>query len=221
MRLLCITVLFTCHLGAETLADVLARIDKTAAGFRSLSATMQRTEFTAVLNENTQSTGALRLKRSGNQLIGIIDFNAPDVLRIELRNRQVTKYYPKANTAEIYDVSQYGQQLDQFLLIGFGTSSRELKNDYEIKLAGSDALPSGKTSRLELTPKRGKARELLTKIELWIPENEGYAIQEKLHEKSKDYKLIVYSDVKLNPPLEEASLQLQLPPTVKKTYPNK
>lgn len=222
MRFFLIAILLLAGtLRAETLAEVLARMDRAAAGFQSLSARMKRSDHTAVIKDTSVSAGTLRLKRIGGQTAGLIEFSEPDPRFVELRDRKVTVFYPKANTAEIYDVGKRGEQLDQFILLGFGTTSAELKKNYEVKLAGSESAAGVKASKLELIPKSGEARKHLDKIELWIPEDAGHAVQEKLYQKSKDWNLIVYSDVKVNPPLADADLRLKLPANVQKIHANK
>jgi len=112
---------------AEPLADVLARMDKAAAEFHSLSAGMKRVQFTAVLSESSEMEGVVRLRRIKNGTQGIIEFKQPEQRTVFINGKQVQIYYPKANTVEIYDTSKYTSNMDQILLLGFGTSAAELK----------------------------------------------------------------------------------------------
>jgi outer membrane lipoprotein-sorting protein len=74
---------------------------------------------------------------------------------------------------------------------------------------------------LELIPKSEEVRNLTTKIELWIPEGKSNPVQEKLTQPSKNYHLVVFSDVKLNVPLPDSDYSLKLPPGVTKLHPQK
>jgi outer membrane lipoprotein-sorting protein len=206
---------------AETLDAVLARMDQAAPQFKSYSATMKRQEYTAVLNETTVSKGSMRLKRAKTGMTGVIDFTEPDPMTVYLNGKTVQRFFPKAHTVEIYDVGKYAHSIDEVILVGFGTSGADLKKQYDIKLGGSETVAGVTTSRLELVPKDSETRKLVSKIEMWIPEGQANPIQEKLSPPSKDYSIINFSDVKINPTLPDSDYTLTLPAGVKKIYPQK
>lgn len=206
---------------AEPLADILARMDQAAAEFRSLSAQMKRVQFTAVLSESSEMDGVLRLKRTKGGTQGVIDFQQPEQRTVLIEGKSVKIYYPKANTVEIYDASKYSSNMDQILLLGFGTSSAELKKSYDFKEGGAEKISGVATTRVELTPKSAELQKLITKIELWIPEGQSNPIRAKFSEPSKNYELVDYSDIKVNPALPAAAFELKLPDKVKKIYPQK
>jgi len=58
---------------------------------------------------------------------------------------------------------------------------------------------------------------------LWIPEQgDPYPLREKISQPSGDYRLVTYSDVKINPAhLKSDALQLKLPSGVKTEHPGK
>ncbi len=206
---------------AEPMADILARMDQAAGEFRSLSAQMKRLQFTAVLDESSEMDGVLRLRRAKGGTQGVIEFQQPEQRTVLIEGKTVRIYYPKANTVEIYDASKYSSNMDQILLLGFGTSSAELKKSYDFKDGGAQKIGGVATTRLELTPKSAELQKLITKIELWIPEGQSNPIRAKFSEPSKNYELVDYSDIKVNPPLPESAFALKLPEKVKKIYPQK
>jgi outer membrane lipoprotein-sorting protein len=75
------------------------------------------------------------------------------------------------------------------------------------------------TTRLQLTPKSQELLKLASTIELWIPEGQSYPVQEKFFEPSKNYKLVTYSAIKMNPELPGAAFDLKLPPGTKQVHP--
>jgi outer membrane lipoprotein-sorting protein len=206
---------------AEPLADVLARMDQAAGDFRSLSAQMKRMTYTAVLDESSAMDGMLRLRRAKGGTEGVVEFQQPEQRTVVIKGKSVQIYYPKANTVEIYDASKYSSNMDQILLMGFGTSSAELRKSYEFKDGGAQRIGGVATTRLELTPKSAELQKLITKIELWIPEGQSNPIRAKFSEPSRNYELVDYSDIKVNPALPEAAFLLKLPDKVKKIYPQK
>jgi outer membrane lipoprotein-sorting protein len=211
--------LFSLH--AEALEDLLARMDRAAQEFRSLSAKMKRMQYTAVIDEKSETEGAMRIRRAKAGTVGIVEFPAPDERTVFIAGKTAQIYYPKANTVEIYDTSKYVSNIDQFLLLGFGTTSAELNKAYTIRAAGTEMIGSVAATKLELTPKSAELKKLIAKIELWIPEGQSNPVQEKLTEPSKNYELINYLDIKVNPPLPDSAFELKLPSGVKKVYPQK
>jgi outer membrane lipoprotein-sorting protein len=206
---------------AEPLSDVLARMDRAAADFRSLSAGMKRVQFTAVLSESSEMDGAVRLRRTKNGTQGIVEFQQPDKRTVFINGKQVQIYYPKANNVEIYDTSKYTTNMDQILLLGFGTSAAELKKSYDIKDGGVQKINGADTTRIELAPRSDEMKKLITKIELWIPEGQSNPVRAKFSEPSKNYELVDYSDIKVNPTLPDSAFAFKVPKDAKKIHPQK
>jgi outer membrane lipoprotein-sorting protein len=208
-------------LGADTLNDVLARMDRSAETFQGMTANLTQLQHTAIINEDERDSAAVRMKKEKGGLRGFVEFAEPNRRLIGFQNRQLQVYYPKTNTVDIYDLGKHGAELDQFLLLGFGTSGKDLEKNYNMRVTGSENLNGKPVTRMDLVPKTANAKEYLKKLELWIPTSASYPIQEKIHKNDQDYILIQYSDIKLNPGLTDKDLELSLPAGVSKVYPQK
>ena len=206
---------------AESLSDVLARMDRAAAEFKTFTAKVKQTEFTAILDETTTKDGVVRLKRSGSVTVARMEFLEPDPSVMHISGRTIQVFYPKANTVQIYDAGKNANMVAQFLVLGFGTSQKELQKSYDIKLGGADRVGNVSATRLELTPKAKEIKEVAARIDLWIPDGQGSPIQERVTKPSKDYSLYTYSEPRLNAALPDADFTLTLPAGVKKIYPQK
>jgi|SRR5947209_14117555 len=207
-----------------SLQDLLARMDEAAGSFHSMSANVKYVTHTAVLDDNSDEGGTVVMKKVRANLVqGLIDFTVPDRRTVTIEQRKVQIYYPKIKTVQVIDLGKHGEQLDQFLLIGFATSGTELARDYSMRVLGPEKALGQKTAKIELMPKAGEARQYLQKLELWIPErpSQPYPVQEKIYEKSGDYRLVTYTDMKINPALPPDALKLKLPAGVKTEYPQK
>src|SRR5689334_17831936 len=89
---------------AESLNDVLARMDKSAQLFQSMSAGLTQVNHTEIINENETQKATVRMKKGkGGGIFGRVDFSGPNQMIVGIRDRQVQKYYPKSNTVEVYD----------------------------------------------------------------------------------------------------------------------
>ena len=219
--------LFALPAGAsDALQELRARLDKAAADFHAMTAQVVYITHTAVLDENMTETGNVVMKKlQAGEVQGLVDFVTPDKRTVTFEKRRLQIFYPKAKLLDIWDLDKHGDQLDQFLMIGFGTSGTSLARDYGMKVLGTEPVKEqqGATGiRLELIPKDAEARKYVTKVELWLPQTgDPYPLQEKISQPSGDYRLVLYKDLKINPVLKPDALELKLPPGVKKEYPGK
>ena len=203
---------------ADTLNDVLARMDTAAAAFKGMTAQMKRLDHTAVINDTSEERGAVALRKTSKGVQILMDSTFPDKRTLWFQGRNLQIYLPKINTIQIYDLGKKRDQIDQFLVLGFGVSGKELQKQYTIKFNGSETVNGVKTSRVDLTPKSKDAQELFQHLELWIPESEGHAVQQKVYLRGGDYKLLTYSEIKINPAQTDAAFDLKAPKNAKKEY---
>jgi len=207
--------------GAD-LKQTLARVDQAAAGFRGLIAKVKKLDYTAVIKESAVETGQITLRRpKPRDLKMLAEFTAPDERAVAFDGRKVQIYYPRLLTVQEYDLGKQSSLVDQFLVLGFGATSAELSKTYDIKWGGEETLNGVPCGRLELLPKSEEARQHVRMIEIWVSSKDGLTQQQKIHQPSRDYKLITYTDIKLNPPLKDDSTRLKLPKGVKKETPQK
>jgi outer membrane lipoprotein-sorting protein len=205
-----------------TLAEISARLDQNAASFRSMRAKLERLDYTAVIKDTSRESGSIRLlKKKPGAVEMRIDFTTPDAKQISYADKKVQSYLPKINTVQIVDVGKIDSLISQGILIGFGTTARELQKSYTLRVAGEEAINGKPATRIELAPKGDSALMKVKKIEVWLANSDGYPIRQKLYQGAGDYTQATYSDLQINPPLEEKDFRLDLPKDVKKEYPAK
>jgi outer membrane lipoprotein-sorting protein len=227
MRIPIITVLFAVLLlmpsgsPAATLEQVLAAMDKTAAGFRDMSAKLARVDHTAVINDDSEESGTVRMQRTGSRGVRMaIEFSGPDTRTVVFEKNTAQVYYPKMKTVQVWELGKYRALVDQFLLLGFGSSGAGLKQNYNLKVTGEEQVGGEQAARLELVPISPSVLEHLKKAELWISPA-GYPLQQKFYKPSGDYTLVTYNDVKLNTGIPDDGFRLKLPSGVKREYPQR
>lgn len=199
----------------------LARLDRAASGFKNMSASIRRTSHTAVINEDNVDSGTMLLKRAGpKDTRMLIDLTEPDPKTVAFQGRKLEIYYPKIETVQEYDVGKNKNLLDQFLLLGFGSTSKELESAYDIRVVGPETVAGQKTTRLELIPKSPDVQQHLKKVELWIAES-GYPAQQKFYLPAGDYSLVTYTNLTPNVDMPDSALKLKLQKNVKREYPQK
>lgn len=204
---------------ANSLDAILARMDRAAKDFKSVTTNLKQIEYNAAVRDTTENIGELRIKRDKKGLTALTEYTKPDLRTVFFKDKKVNFYYPKAKQVQVIDLGKYTTLVDQFLLLAFGTSGEELRRNYDVKLGGAETVASTATTRLDLIPKTPDAKKYITKIELWIKDGESYAIQEKVTETSGNYTLGEYSNVKWNPALPDSAFDWKAPKGVTIVHP--
>jgi outer membrane lipoprotein-sorting protein len=212
----CLSGLAGAAWAADTLQDVLARMNQQAAEFRQVTAKLKKTSYTAILNDTSVESGAIWMRRAGRGIEMRGEVTGSDARSFGFRDTRGEIYYPNMNTVQIYDLGKAKSLVDQFMLLGFGSSGRDIERNYTVKLAGVETIGGRKTDRLELVPKSAEARQQVTRVDLWIPEDAGYPVQQKFYQPGGNYYLVVYSDIKVNPGLPDSDFRLKVPANAKK-----
>jgi len=175
---------------------VLRQLDSAAKEFRSLSADLERTKVTVVVNDRSTEAGQIFVRRDDKMRI---ELTQPDPRTILRDGNELYVFNPKIRRVEQYDLGKRRALVDQFLLLGFGTSGSDLKKSYLVTVLGEEMLDRQKVVLLELTPKADEVRNQISKIHLWIDQSTWLPAQQKFFETgSGDYFIIRYTNVVRN-----------------------
>jgi outer membrane lipoprotein-sorting protein len=117
-------------------------------------------------------------------------------------------------------MGKVGKSIDQFFLLGFGTTAAELKKEYTIALGPTENIEGKPATRIDLEPKSAEAKKLVTKVEMWIPQNSGNPVREKVVQSSKDYSVVTYSHLQINTDIPDSAFELVMPKGVKRVRAN-
>lgn len=194
---------------------VLTRMDQAAVNFKGLSADIRKVSHTDVVNVDAVDSGTIIVKRVKARDTRIrIDLTNPRRQTVSIGGGKVQVFYPQSNEAQEVDLGKNRGVVDQFMLLGFGSNSADLKNAYSVTLGGVDSINGEKTARVILVPKDPEILARVKQCELWISDK-GWTVQQKFHTGGGDYVLSTYSHINLNPNISEAALKLELPRGVK------
>ena len=206
----------------SSLAATLARMDDAAAKFKGLQADMQKIAHTAVINEDSVDAGTIAVKRPNPHDIRVLmNFQPPNPRQVMIAGVKGAIYYPGMNTVQEYDLGKSRSLVEQFMLLGFGSNSKDLESAYSIRLGGPETVAGQKATRIELIPKSQDVLEHLKRVDLWISDTMGIAVQQKLFEPGGDYLLATYTNIELRLNLPDSAVILNLPKNVKWEYPQK
>ena len=219
-RIVPIALALALPLAAQSLNDTFARMDKTAPQLKSISAGISRDVHTAIINDDEIDSGTIKMKREkSHATLMVIDFTGNAAKTVSLDGSRVTIYNPKIKSAQEVDIGAKKQVVEQFLLLGFGATSTELKQSYDVNWAGVETIDGQQTGHLKLIPKVGDVSRQMSGAELWISANSGLPVQQKILFTSGDYWVVKYSDIKMNPPLGDDAFKLKLPKGVQIDHP--
>jgi len=219
---LTVAVFFAAFAHAATLEQVLAAMDAASASFQTMSAKVELVSHQGVVNEDSTDRGTIALRRpAAGSMTMLIELTDPNRKSVLLSGRKLELYFPKIRTVQEYDAGKNRQTFEEFLLLGFGSSGKDLAEKYKIRLLGEETVAGRETSHLELTPLSAEVLKHLKKAELWIAAQGAYPLRQKLYFAAGDYSLISYTAVRINPPLAGSALSLKLPKGVKREFPQK
>jgi outer membrane lipoprotein-sorting protein len=200
-----------------TLADILRQVDRGAREFQSLTADVERTKVTVVVDDHSTESGQMRVRRDAKMRIDLTSPDARTILRIGDR---LYIYTPKIRRVEEYDLGKHRALVDQFLLLGFGTTADNLRKSYLITVEAEETLGSQKVVRLQLTPKADEVRKEISRIQLWLDQATWLPAQQKFYETgSGDYFVIRYTNVARNVPIADARFRPNWPSGVTRIKP--
>ena len=219
--LLCLSVGLSQVKAAGPADDTLSKMDQVAPSFMGMTSELKKLTYTKVIDDKGEEEGTFQLRKAKAGLQVLIDFVKPDPRTIGFQGKKAEIYYPKINTVQEYDLAKKSDLVEQFLLVGFGTSGKELASNYTVKWIGQETVAGQKASHMELVPKAAARQEKLQKLDLWMAESGSYPVQQRFVEPSGNYTQFTYSGVKLNPALSEAAMQVKVPKNAKREKPLK
>ncbi len=189
------------------LSQIFSHMNESAKRLRTLSADLEFTKVTVLVNDFSTDSGQMYFRNAKSPDI-LIDFKKPAPKIILFRKDKAEIYQPKINQIQEIDLSEHSGLIQQFLLLGFGTNSKELQKVYQVKYLKEAQLGGDTTALLELTPREEHLAAQLSKIELWISEESWLPVQQKFYEAGGDYSVAHYSSVKVNRNLPSSTFQL-------------
>jgi outer membrane lipoprotein-sorting protein len=200
-----------------TTDSVLSMMDKSARDFHTLTADIEHIKYTDVVKDTSSETGKLFVRRDEKMRI---EFMKPDRRTILRNGDSLFVFTPKINRVEEYDLGKNREMVDQYVLLGFGTKSENVRKSYLVTILGETELDHHKTVMLELTPKSDQVRKQIARIQMWIDEASWLPVQQKFFESgSQDYLIFHYTNMMKNLKIGDSEFKQDWPKGVSRTKP--
>jgi len=194
---------------AGSLDQVLRRMDENAAKFRSAQADFVWTPFNSVINETeTPDKGRIYFRKVGSEIQMAAIIQPPDDRQIVFSGGKVQVYQPKTRVLDIYDASAHKDEVETFLVLGFGSSGEDLRKSFTVNYLGDEKIGTVETGHLQLTPLAEKVQRSFPRIDLWI-DPQGLSLRQQLFQTGGDYRLADYSNTRLNEKVPDSAFKIK------------
>lgn len=184
----------------DALQKVFERMDATARDFHSAQANFVWKMYNSVINDVAEcDTGKIYFQRSRDGVEMAADIVQPAPKQVIFSGGKIQVYNPNPGMKQIdvYNASAHREEFEAFLVLGFGSSSEEMRKSFDIKYVGQEKISNIETDRLELTPIAEKIKHQFPRIDLWI-DPDGFSARQKLFQPDGDYRLADYFNIDPN-----------------------
>ncbi len=206
---LLLAVVAQATLAAADLPTVLTKMNAAAPQFQGMTAKIRWVKYTKLVDDTSVESGDLWVKKDAKKQVQLrIAFTEPVRKQVRIQKATVELFNEAINQIEEYDLKSKGSQLYEGLLLGYGVSGDDLKQRYDIKIAGEESIDGQPTVRLAMVPKNAEDRAAGKSVEMWISTQSWQPLQQKALEHNGDYRLVSYSGVKINPAIKASDLTL-------------
>jgi outer membrane lipoprotein-sorting protein len=192
---------------------VLKKMDDAAANFHTTQADFVWDAYQRVVDETDTQKGTVYYRRTGQQIEMMAEIKEPDAKFVLYKDGKLQVYQPRIEQVIQYPTSGHNE-IESYLVLGFGGSGEDLKKSFDVSYVGDEAVAGTATAKLQLIPKSEKFRSNVSKIVLWIDLSRGISLQQQFFQTQGDYRLAKYSTVRVNPKIGNEVFQLK---TTKKT----
>jgi outer membrane lipoprotein-sorting protein len=186
--------------------EILSRMNDAAKNLKTISADLEYTKVTVLVDDKSTETGRIYYGKSKKEIL--INITKPEAKTVLFKKNQAEIFLPKINQVQEYDLEERSNLVEQFFLLGFGTETDKLREDYDLKFVTEEELDGDTTAVLELTPRSEKTAAQLTNIQLWVSEESWLPVQQKFLQPGGDYFVARYTAVKVNRQLPSSTFQI-------------
>ncbi|MGH9501504.1 MAG: LolA family protein [Terriglobales bacterium] len=215
MAIACLAALLAVQAPADSppdaaLAKVLDQMDRAAEQFRTTEANVVWDQYQKVVDEHEEQKGKVYFRRSGNEIQMAADITDPDQKYVLFNGSKVQVYQPRIDQVTVYNTGKNREEVESFLVLGFGGRGHDLLKSFEVKYLGTEGVNGTDAAKLNLVPKAAGLRNNIDHIILWIDPSQGISIQQQFFfGTSGDYRLARYSDIKVNEKIPDSVFKLK------------
>ncbi|HUO24846.1 MAG TPA: outer-membrane lipoprotein carrier protein LolA [Candidatus Aquilonibacter sp.] len=196
---------------SSPLEKVLQKLDTTAAGFQSAQADFVWDQYQKVVDEHDIQKGTVYYRRlgKGKDIEMMAEIKEPDQKFVLYKDGKLQVYQPKIEQVTNYATGNNRNEVESYLVLGFGGSGAELTQAFDVSYVGEERIGNVQTAKLQLVPKSQKVRNTFSRIFLWIDLERGISVQQQFMQGEGDYRQANYSGIRLNEKLPHDVFRLK------------
>ena len=192
------------------LEAVLATMNQRSTGFKTAQGDFEFETYQKLVDEKDTQKGRIYFRKTTkNGVDAAFDIEGPAPKQVVYTDGKLRIFEKKINQVTERAVGKNKSDVEAFLSLGFGASGAELQRDYEVKLDGWETVDGVQTAKLDLTPKNPRLLQTYNKIILWIDPEHDVLLKQQFFERSGDYRLAHYRNMKLNQKVSEEVFHLK------------
>lgn len=180
------------------LESVLTQMDEASERFRSAETDFEWDQYQKVVDETDVQKGKAYFVRHEHDSHMAADITSPEAKRITYDSGKIKLYQPGIDQLTEYDAGKSKDEVESFLVLGFGGRGHDLPSSFSVRLAGWENVDGVKTAKLELTPKAAKVRNMFSSLVMWVDPTRDISLKQQAFEPSGDYRITKYTNIRLN-----------------------
>ena len=194
---------------SSSLESILKKMDAAASNFRTTQADFVWEQYQKVVNDKDTQKGTVYYRRAGKDIQMMAEVKEPERKYVLFKDGKLQVYQPKIEQVMSYATGKNREEIESYLVLGFGGSGQDLLKAFEVSYQGPESIDNVSTAKLQLIPKSEKLRNTFKEIFLWIDLERGISVQQQFFEPQGDYRLAKYSSIRLNEKIPADVFQLK------------
>jgi outer membrane lipoprotein-sorting protein len=168
---------------------------------KTLTANFVETTTSALLTKPLVSSGTVAVERPSRIAM---HYTQPDDRIVLIDGDKMTMSWPSKNVRQDKDIGAAQKRIQKYFV---GSSPSELRSHFDVN--ASEATDRTGTYLVTMVPKRKQIKEGLARLDLWVDKNSQMLVAMKMTFPNGDTKLMTFTDVKPNAPIDPAAFTVQ------------
>lgn len=194
---------------SASLESVLKKMDAAASNFRSTQADFVWEQYQKVVDDRDTQKGTVYYRRAGKDIQMMAEVKEPERKYVLFKDGKLQVYQPKIEQVMSYATGKNREEIESYLVLGFGGSGQDLLKAFEVSYQGLESIDNLSTAKLQLIPRSEKLHNTFKEIFLWIDLERGISLQQQFFEPQGDYRLAKYSSIRLKEKIPADVFQLK------------
>ncbi len=129
-----------------TLESVLKKMDAAAANFQTTQADFVWDQYQRVVDETDTQKGTVYYRRAGKEIEMMAEIKEPDRKFVLYKDGKLQVYQPKLEQVMVYPASGNHNEIESYLVLGFGGSGQDLMKSFEVSYQGEETIDNIRTA---------------------------------------------------------------------------